>query len=164
MDDEFGIGAAAKLVQVHADALPVRVHAEGNEAIEQGKDKIEEGEDEAEERGDADELCDELAAARGEESATKRPQRPPAPWTEMAPEGSSMETASSRNSTSRGVRMPATSPAKTASRGETRPAQALEVTRPASHPLAQRLASGFPKRACVTTNVAARAARRRARY
>ena len=38
------------------------------------------------------------------------------------------------------------------------PAHALEVTSPASQPLAQRLASGLPKRMRVTANVAASAA------
>ena len=42
--------------------------------------------------------------------------------------------------------------------GETRAAQALEATRPAIQPLAQRLASGLPKRMLVTIKVAARAA------
>jgi len=69
-----------------------------------------------------------------------------------------MESASSNNSTSSGVMTPATSPAKSAARGGTRPAHALEVTRPASHPLAQRLASGLPKRTRVTVKVATRAA------
>ena len=58
----------------------------------------------------------------------------------------------------RGVRMPATRPTKIDSTGVTRAAQALEATRPASHPLAQRLASGLPKRKRVTEKVAARAA------
>ena len=62
-----------------------------------------------------------------------------------------MESASSISSTSSGVNTPATAPMKSASPGETRAAQADEVTRPAIQPLAQRLASGLPKRRRVTT-------------
>ena len=54
--------------------------------------------------------------------------------------------------------MPATQADEERSTGATRPAQALEETRPASQPLAQRLASGLPKRMRVTEKVAARAA------
>src|SRR5208337_955867 len=52
----------------------------------------------------------------------------------------------------------ATAPAKMASAGVASAAQAVDVTRPASQPLAQRLASGLPKRNCVTAKVATNAA------
>lgn len=34
MDDKFGIGSAAELVQVHAHALAVGIHAEGDDEVE----------------------------------------------------------------------------------------------------------------------------------
>src|ERR1700739_759536 len=76
----------------------------------------------------------------------------------MAPDGSSIESASSKSSTSSGVIMPATSPANRAASGDTTPAQALDVTSPASQPFAHKLASGFPNRMRVTENVATSAA------
>src|SRR5665213_1732095 len=76
----------------------------------------------------------------------------------MAPDGSSIERASSRTSTSNGVAMPATTPMKSAAAGETRVEHAVDATRPDIQPLAQRLASGLPKRMLVTANVAAMAA------
>src|SRR5579871_2964807 len=54
--------------------------------------------------------------------------------------------------------MPETRPTTSESIGETIAAQALEATRPASHPFAQRLASGLPKRIRVTAKVATNAA------
>src|SRR5512146_1820786 len=50
--------------------------------------------------------------------------------------------------------MPATRPTNRAAPGDTSAAHALEATRPAIHPFAQRLASGLPKRTCVTLKVA----------
>src|SRR5947209_17027822 len=70
------------------------------------------------------------------------------------PEGSSIDNTSSNNSTSRGMKSPATSPTESAAIGDTTAEQALDVTSPASHPLAQRLASGLPNRNRVTKNVA----------
>ena len=64
MNDEFGIGSAAKLVQVHADALAVRIDAERNEVIEKGKEEIDEREDDADEGCNADELRHELSRLR----------------------------------------------------------------------------------------------------
>src|SRR5208337_4598384 len=90
--------------------------------------------------------------------AATSPHSPDAPCTAIAPEGSSMEIASSNTSTSSGVKKPATAPAKMASAGVASAAQAVDVTRPASQPLAQRLASGLPKRNCVTAKVATNAA------
>ena len=54
--------------------------------------------------------------------------------------------------------MPATSPTSSEAPGETIAAHALEATSPAIQPLAQRLASGLPKRMRVTVKVAASAA------
>src|SRR5579863_7133627 len=76
----------------------------------------------------------------------------------MAPDGSSIESASSNNSTRSGVIMPAISPVKSAASGDTTPAHALDVTSPAIQPFAHKLASGFPKRMRVTENVATIAA------
>ena len=53
--------------------------------------------------------------------------------------------------------MPVTNPTTNAWPGVTSPAQALDATRPASQPLAHRLASGLPKRTRVTVKVAASA-------
>src|ERR1700722_19106247 len=75
----------------------------------------------------------------------------------MAPVGSSMESASSSTSTRSGVNPPATPPTKSDPIGEAKAAHALEATRPASQPFAQRLASGLPKRKRVTEYVAASA-------
>ena len=46
--------------------------------------------------------------------------------------------------------MPAAIPMSKAGMGGTTAAEALDATKPASHPLAHRLASGFPKRTRVT--------------
>ena len=68
MDYEFGVGSAAQFVEVHADALAVGIDAEGDDAVEQPEEQIDEGQKEAEEGGDADELGDELAGLRREDS------------------------------------------------------------------------------------------------
>src|ERR1035438_2810438 len=65
-----------------------------------------------------------------------------------------MERASSQSSTNSGVAMPATRPTNREAAGVMSPAQAVEATSPAIHPLAQGLASGLPKRMRVTANVA----------
>ncbi len=54
--------------------------------------------------------------------------------------------------------MPATTPMKSAAAGDTSAEHAVDATRPDIHPLAQRLASGLPKRMRVTAKVAAMAA------
>ena len=76
MDYEFGIGSAAQFVQVHADALAVRIDAEGNDAIEEPEEQIDQRQDKAEQGGDADELGDELAGQRCESPAASNPQKP----------------------------------------------------------------------------------------
>lgn len=48
MNYELGIGAAAQLVEVHADAFPVLVNAEGNDKIKQGKEGVDERESDTE--------------------------------------------------------------------------------------------------------------------
>jgi len=73
VDYEFGVGAAAEFVEVHADAFAVGIDAEGDDAVEEPEEEIDEGQDESEEGGDSDELGEELAGrggedARGEES------------------------------------------------------------------------------------------------
>ena len=39
VDDKLGIGAAAQLMQVHADAFAVGIDPEGDEAVEQAKSR-----------------------------------------------------------------------------------------------------------------------------
>ena len=72
MNDKLRISAAAQLVQVHADTLAVRIHSEGNDAVEQPEEQIDQGEEDAEESGHAHQLGDELAGLRGEESGGQK--------------------------------------------------------------------------------------------
>jgi hypothetical protein len=158
VNDELRIGAAAQFVQVHADALAVGVHAEGNDAVEQPEEQVDQRQHQAEQRGDADQLGHELAGLRREDAGGEQsPQAADGVDGDGAGGVVDGDGASSSTSTSSGVMMPATMPTKSDSAGVTRAAQALEATRPASQPLAQRLASGLPKRMRVTAKVAASA-------
>jgi hypothetical protein len=68
MNDELRIGAAAKFMQVHADALSVGVDAEGNDAVEDFEEQIDEREEQAQDGCDANQLRNELAWLRSEEA------------------------------------------------------------------------------------------------
>src|SRR5581483_6122599 len=68
MNDEFGIGASAKFVQVHANAFPVGIDAEGKQAIEERKEKVGHREHESQQCCDAKELGEELTWLRGEDA------------------------------------------------------------------------------------------------
>jgi hypothetical protein len=61
MDDEFGVGAAAQFMQIHADALTVCVDTEGHKAIEGYQEQVGYGQDQAEQSCDANELGKELS-------------------------------------------------------------------------------------------------------
>ena len=71
---------------------------------------------------------------------------PPRACTETAPPGSSTVRRNSSHSTEKTTNAPATRPIDIASAGRTEAQAALMATRPATQPLAQREASGLPKR------------------
>src|SRR5580658_7778888 len=66
VDHELGLGAAAELVQIHADAFAIVVGAEGDYAVEGPEDQADEREHQAEQGGDANQLGNELAGLRSE--------------------------------------------------------------------------------------------------
>ncbi len=68
MNNELGISSAAQLVQVHADALALGVHAEGNDAVEQREEQVDQRQHQAQQRGDADQLGEELTRLRCEKA------------------------------------------------------------------------------------------------
>ena len=56
VNHEIGVSASAQFVQVHADALAVRVHAEWSHAIQKPEQKIDQGKKYSEQSGDAYQL------------------------------------------------------------------------------------------------------------
>ena len=68
MNDELGVGAAAEFVEVHADALAVRVDAEWDDAVEHAEKQIDERQEQAQDRSNPNELGNELTRLRSEEA------------------------------------------------------------------------------------------------
>lgn len=75
MNDEFGVGAAAEFVKIHANALAIDVDAEGNNAVEKEEEQVYAGEDKAEQSCDADELGEKLARLRGEDADSEKTEQ-----------------------------------------------------------------------------------------
>ena len=69
-----------------------------NDAVEQREEQIDQRQHDAEQRGDADQLRQQLTGLRRKEArGHQSPKARDAPCTVMAPEGSSMESASSKH-------------------------------------------------------------------
>src|ERR1035438_2046885 len=72
VDYEVGISAASQLVQVHADALAVRVHAEGMHTVEQPEKQVDQRQNKAEQSGDAHQLSHQLTGLIGEDADSEQ--------------------------------------------------------------------------------------------
>src|ERR1022692_4728341 len=74
------------------------------------------------------------------------PNQPQKPWTEIAPQGSSILVTRSLKRTPRQTRIPASAPMITAEVGDTNAQGAVIATRPASIPLQAMVTSGLPNK------------------
>src|SRR5580698_837169 len=75
------------------------------------------------------------------------PNQPHKPWTDMAPQGSSILATRSKKRTPPHTKAPASTPMMTADVGDTKAHGAVIATSPASIPLQAIVISGLPKSA-----------------
>src|SRR5665213_224172 len=72
MNHEFRIGATAELMQIHADAFAVRIHAEWYKPVQQQQDKEQQRQENAKQSGNAHKLCQHLSMLRRKDSRSRK--------------------------------------------------------------------------------------------
>jgi len=154
VDDELRVGSAAEFVEVHAEAFAFALRTEGHDFVEQAEDEVNDGDEHPEQGGDADQLGEDLSGAvsLGRESpheadGDESPDAHDAVYDDGS--GGVVDGHSQFQKLDQQGRDDA---------GDAADEDGRAGADEAGEPLAQRLASGLPKRARVMKKVASTAA------